>query len=194
VSDVTSDERRSIKPLGHFALENANIDADEMQIHQFDAILGLCWFRNHSHRFISGSSRGVLICGDVRDNGTSEHSIDITENNDGSSGSRSSSIRAQINTTHASSASSSFLSSNNIVKQYKSFERLTSVHLNCNDSLCLVSGYKRHVRLYDVESGAVVSTYQNAHTDNINISRFANLSPNLFCTSSFDGINHFFII
>ena len=192
ISDVTSDERRAINPLGRFNLPNANAYPDDYQnqLHVFDAILGLCWFRNHNHRFISGSQRGILLCGDIRDNGNAEHSIDMAE---GSSSSGASSISAQLPTgspssysSSSSSSSSSYLS-NNIVKKYETFEKLTSVHLNCDDSYCIVSGYRQDVSLYDVETGEIISTYENAHADNINISRFANISPNIFCTSSFDG-------
>ncbi len=50
----------------------------------------------------------------------------------------------------------------------------------------LVSGYSHSVRLYDLETGAVVRTYEEIHNDHINISRFSNHSPHLFCSSSFD--------
>lgn len=55
-----------------------------------------------------------------------------------------------------------------------------------NQQYVLVSGYSHDVRLYDMETGAVVRTYAGIHEDHINISRFANHSPNLFATSSFD--------
>jgi WD40 repeat protein len=32
----------------------------------YDAILGLCWLKGNPNRFISGSSTGRLVCGDVR--------------------------------------------------------------------------------------------------------------------------------
>ncbi|CAN0227770.1 unnamed protein product, partial [Phaeothamnion confervicola] len=42
------------------------------------------------------------------------------------------------------------------------------------------------VRLYDVETTQVVRDFKDIHEDHINISRFANHSPFLFATSSFD--------
>lgn len=75
----------------------------------------------------------------------------------------------------------------NIIKEYPSFDRLTSVHVNCNDSLLLLSGYTTSVDILDMETGVAVYNYQNIHQDHINISRFCNRSPNLFATSSFDG-------
>jgi len=49
----------------------------------------------------------------------------------------------------------------------------------------LACGYSDNVNIYDVETQAVVRKYNDAHDGGlINISRFANLSPNLFATSS----------
>ena len=69
---------------------------------------------------------------------------------------------------------------------YKTFSDLTSVHVNCTDDRLLVSGYSNSVGIYDLESKQIVRTYEDIHTDHINISRFANLSPFVFGTSSFD--------
>lgn len=73
-----------------------------------------------------------------------------------------------------------------MVRKYEEFPKLTSIHGNCEDQFVLVSGYSHDVRLYDLETGAVVRTYEGIHQDHINISRFANQSPHLFATSSFD--------
>lgn len=108
-----------------------------------DAILGLCWFRQNSDKFVVGSSRGSLYCGTTIDN-------------------------------------------NHAVHRYEDYDKLTSVHLNCNDQYCLVSGYTNNAKIYDVETGNVVLNYENIHDHHINISRFATLTPTLFCTSSFD--------
>ena len=69
---------------------------------------------------------------------------------------------------------------------YKTFRDLTSVHVNCSDDRLLVSGYTKSVGVYDLESKQIVRTYENVHDDHINISRFTNLSPHIFGTSSFD--------
>ena len=61
-----------------------------------------------------------------------------------------------------------------IVKKFQSFDKLTSVHGNCNDGYMLVSGYSHGVRIYDLNTGACVADPSDIHTDHINISRFAN--------------------
>jgi hypothetical protein len=74
------------------------------------------------------------------------------------------------------------------ITDFPSFERLTSIHSNCVDSLLLISGYSNGgVSLYDLQSGSVVRTFSDIHSDHINISRFCNTSPHIFSTSSFDG-------
>jgi WD40 repeat protein len=60
------------------------------------------------------------------------------------------------------------------------------VHINSNNDFVLASGYSNDVRIYDIETGAVLQEYKDAHSNHINISRFANLSPFIFTTSSFD--------
>jgi WD40 repeat protein len=60
------------------------------------------------------------------------------------------------------------------------------VHLNSENDSLLVSGYVNDVKIYDVESGVIKSTLSAAHSDHINISRFSNMSPHIFATSSFD--------
>ena len=73
-----------------------------------------------------------------------------------------------------------------IVQEYDDFAELTSVHVNCTDRWLLASGYTSDVRLYDVGTAQLSRTFSQIHSDHINISRFANLSPNVFATSSFD--------
>ena len=34
---------------------------------KLDSILGLCWLRRDASRFVAGSSRGAIVCGDTRD-------------------------------------------------------------------------------------------------------------------------------
>lgn len=74
-----------------------------------------------------------------------------------------------------------------IVHEYPNFERLTSVHSNCDNSVLLLSGYANDVSMYDIETGSLIRSYQGVHSDHINISRFTNHSPHIFGTSSFDG-------
>lgn len=50
----------------------------------------------------------------------------------------------------------------------------------------LCSGYSKHVHVYDVATGALVREYSNIHSKHINITRFSNLTPSLFASSSFD--------
>ncbi|RYH32005.1 hypothetical protein EON65_01440 [archaeon] len=76
---------------------------------------------------------------------------------------------------------------NEIVREYPKFERLTSVHSNCDNSVLLLSGYATDVSMYDIETASLIRTYQGIHNDHINISRFTNHSPHIFGTSSFDG-------
>lgn len=70
---------------------------------------------------------------------------------------------------------------------YTPFGQLTSVSCNCLDEKFIVSGYSRHIALYDLHSGQQLDLFQNLHNrDHINVVKFANLNPNLFVTSSFD--------
>lgn len=73
-----------------------------------------------------------------------------------------------------------------LIKQYPSFHKLTSVHVNNNNTSLLVSGYSTDINIYDIETGSISHQYKNIHNNHINISRFCNLSPYIFATSSFD--------
>ena len=73
------------------------------------------------------------------------------------------------------------------IYQYEPFEHLTSVHINCLDDSFLASGYSNDVALYDLKSGKKMQTLKALHTQHINVLKFANHSPALFATSSFDG-------
>jgi WD40 repeat protein len=77
--------------------------------------------------------------------------------------------------------------SHSVVKQYQPFEKLTCVHINSRNEYLLASGYSCDAKIYDLETGRVLQHYQGIHSNHINISRFANQSPYLFTTSSFDG-------
>ncbi|ETV89398.1 hypothetical protein, variant [Aphanomyces astaci] len=71
-------------------------------------------------------------------------------------------------------------------KQFVPFPHLSSVHVNLNDQHVLVSGNSHSVRIYDVQTGQIVRTFDDIHEKEINLSRFANLSSTLFATCSFD--------
>lgn len=120
----------------------------------YDAILGLCWLKGNPYRFISGSSTGRLVCGDVRCE-----------------------IDANTNPEVVSH-----------VKEYESFNELTSVHTNSLNEWLLVSGYEKKARVYDIETGTIFMEFKDIHSKAINISRFMNHSPFVLSTSSFDGI------
>ena len=70
--------------------------------------------------------------------------------------------------------------------EYDDFAKLTSVHVNSLSERILVSGYSNNVLLYDMERAEPVQTFREIHANHINIARFANKSPNLFVTCSFD--------
>lgn len=69
---------------------------------------------------------------------------------------------------------------------YDRFEQLTSVHVNSTDDWFLVSGYSKHVALYDIGSGKRLKLFNNMHREPINVAKFSNHSPSIFATSSFD--------
>lgn len=69
---------------------------------------------------------------------------------------------------------------------FDDFDQLTSVHVNSADELLLASGYSKNVALYDINSGRRLQVFTNMHQEHINVVKFANHSPSLFATSSFD--------
>lgn len=69
---------------------------------------------------------------------------------------------------------------------YVEFDQLTSVHVNSTDELFLASGYSKDVALYDISSGKRIQVFTDMHRQHINVVKFANHSPSLFATSSFD--------
>ena len=72
------------------------------------------------------------------------------------------------------------------IVSYDMFEQLTSVHVNSTDDRFLVSGYSKHVALYDIGSGKRLKLFNNMHREPINVAKFSNHSPSIFATSSFD--------
>lgn len=69
---------------------------------------------------------------------------------------------------------------------FDEFDQLTSVHVNSTDELFLASGYSKHVALYDIYSGKRLQVFTDMHRQHINVVKFANHSPSIFATSSFD--------
>ncbi|XP_031110213.1 uncharacterized protein LOC116014320 isoform X2 [Ipomoea triloba] len=69
---------------------------------------------------------------------------------------------------------------------FESFEHLTSVHVNSTDDQFLTSGYSKKVAIYDICSGKRIHMFSDMHTEPINVAKFANHSPNVLVTSSFD--------
>ncbi|XP_015866401.2 protein DWD HYPERSENSITIVE TO UV-B 1 isoform X1 [Ziziphus jujuba] len=69
---------------------------------------------------------------------------------------------------------------------FDEFDQLTSVHVNSTDELFLASGYSRNVALYDISTGRRLHMFTDMHREHINVVKFANHSPSIFVTSSFD--------
>ncbi|KAL2324253.1 hypothetical protein Fmac_023311 [Flemingia macrophylla] len=69
---------------------------------------------------------------------------------------------------------------------FDEFDQLTSVHVNSTDELFLASGYSRNVALYDINSEKRLQVFTDMHRGHINVVKFANHSPSIFATSSFD--------
>ena len=69
---------------------------------------------------------------------------------------------------------------------YDDFEQLTSVHINSTDDYFVASGYSNHVGLYDLHTGTRLQVFSDLHKEHINVVKFANHSPQIFATSSFD--------
>jgi hypothetical protein len=117
-----------------------------------DAILGLCWLRRAPDKFIAGSSLGVLTCcsaaaAEAADSvAVDETTLSKAGGKDGIDGPSS----AFLATAGASGATPGVLA------RYPPFEKLTSVHVNSEDSLLATCGYQNGVRLYDLETSKVL--------------------------------------
>lgn len=72
------------------------------------------------------------------------------------------------------------------VQACDAFEGLTSIHVSSDDRHFVVSGYSRHVGLFDLETGTRLEDLHNCHDMHINVLKFSNHNPNVFVTSSFD--------
>ncbi|KAL6961902.1 Protein DWD HYPERSENSITIVE TO UV-B 1 [Sarracenia purpurea var. burkii] len=69
---------------------------------------------------------------------------------------------------------------------FDEFDQLTSVHVNSTDEWFLASGYSKNVALYDIGCGRRLQVFTDMHREHINVVKFANHSPSIFATSSFD--------
>lgn len=63
---------------------------------------------------------------------------------------------------------------------------LTSIHINCIDTLCAVSGYAHDVVVFDVERSTQTQVLKEAHGEHINVIKFSHHDPNLMATCSLD--------
>ena len=63
---------------------------------------------------------------------------------------------------------------------------LSSLSVNCTDDYVAVSGFSKDIALYDVYTGSCVNVVRNVHSDWVNIVRFANQSPHILASASFD--------
>lgn len=73
------------------------------------------------------------------------------------------------------------------LQTYPLFRRLSSVHLNCDNTKLIVSGNTKNVAIFDTTTASLITETPPIHAESINISRFSNLSPHVFATCSFDS-------
>ena len=73
-----------------------------------------------------------------------------------------------------------------LVATYPSFPRLTCVQGNSEDEFFLASGAPTSINLYDFQTTQIIRSFSDIHEGQINVLRFANHSPHMFATSSFD--------
>ncbi|KAF7129725.1 hypothetical protein RHSIM_Rhsim10G0162500 [Rhododendron simsii] len=69
---------------------------------------------------------------------------------------------------------------------FDEFDQLTSVHVNSTDEWFLASGYSKNVALCEIGCGRHLQVFVDMHQEHINVVKFANHSPSIFATSSFD--------
>ncbi|XP_039137281.1 uncharacterized protein LOC120274814 [Dioscorea cayenensis subsp. rotundata] len=72
------------------------------------------------------------------------------------------------------------------IHNFNEFEQLTSLSINSTDEYFIASGFSKHVALYNIGSGKRVQIFKDLHQEHINVVRFANHSPTVFSTVSFD--------
>eukprot|EP00752_Nemacystus_decipiens_P012142 g10764.t1 len=170
-----------------------------------DSILGLCWLKQSPTRFVVGSSYGCLRLCDAAAipsmgaragaaaKALDKEGCDLTKRSNavqeampfsGSGPSGASSTRPAVPAQRGMGGQ--FAQAGRVINEFENFEKLTSVHINSTDDQLLASGYNNGVKLFDLSTGQVVRAFDEIHGDHINISRFANHSPFVFATSSFD--------
>jgi len=66
------------------------------------------------------------------------------------------------------------------------YTKLTSVHVNSDNRYLAISGYEKHIKVFDTTTAEPVVTFDNVHDKHINICRFANHFPNMLLSCSFD--------
>mmetsp|Transcript_3998 Transcript_3998/g.14223 ORF Transcript_3998/g.14223 Transcript_3998/m.14223 type:complete len:917 (+) Transcript_3998:222-2972(+) len=134
------------------------------------SILGISWLHHDPSKLVAGSDHGIINLYDV-------NRMAPPPVQEGTSSVRSSDL-PDGGYTHQTRSP--------IVYTYDEFENLTSVHINCTDEYFLASGYSHHVGLYDLRTGRRRALFKNLHREHINVLKFANHSPHVFATSSFD--------
>eukprot|EP00903_Cladosiphon_okamuranus_P011781 g11074.t1 len=170
---------------------------------KYDSILGLCWLKQSPTRFVVGSSHGCLRLCDAAEmpsvGARAEAAAEVPDLERCDLTNRSEAVQEAVPFSGTSGTSSTrpavpahggmgvqFSEAGRIVSEFENFEKLTSVHINSTDDQLLASGYTFGVKLFDLATGQVVRAFDGIHEDHINISRFANHSPFVFATSSFD--------
>jgi hypothetical protein len=66
------------------------------------------------------------------------------------------------------------------------FPMLSSLSVNCTDDFLLASGLSHDLAIYDIHTGRVLHRAHDVHNHSINVSRFANNSPHIMATASYD--------
>ena len=66
------------------------------------------------------------------------------------------------------------------------FAQITSLHVACDDVKFAVSGYQKHVGIFDLGTGRQTEMMRECHKQPINVIRFAHNNPNILVTASFD--------
>ena len=146
--------------------ETGNVVGQAQSVGAPHSILGLCWCNTDSSKLIAGTDSGAIQLFDV----------DKMRPPDCPSGtSRGRQPRGWADGARRPS-----------IYTYDAFEQLTSVHINCTDDYFLASGYSNHVGMYDLRTGKTLQTFKDLHREHINVLKFANHSPTVFATSSFD--------
>lgn len=127
------------------------------------SILGLSWLKHQPNRFVMGSADGSVSLCDIRN--------------------AIAAYKSEYSCTELDAVTPPEIE---VVQNFTSATELTSTHTNADDTYAIISGYSRNVTIYDLSTGESARVYENIHRNHINITRFSNMSPTLFATSSFD--------